>query len=205
MPEHSSSGGGSYGGLLVLIGIGLAAGVVMALLTVYGPARTGLAGRAALTTPIPDRVAVGKPAPDFTAQTLDGDTVALSGLRGQPVAVNFWATWCVPCEVEMPELESASARYANQGLVVLGVNAGEDALIVRKFVEQVGVTFPIVLDPDSAILDLYEVRAFPTTVWVDAEGMVFAEHLGPLTSDLIDRYMRQILSPATDTPSATLH
>ena len=101
---------------------------------------------------------MGKPAPDFTAETLGGDTITLGDLRGSPVALNFWATWCVPCTVEMPALESAAARYADQNLVVLAVNAGEPANVVGAFMDEYNLTFPALLDPDGGILDLYAIR-----------------------------------------------
>jgi cytochrome c biogenesis protein CcmG/thiol:disulfide interchange protein DsbE len=180
--------------LLVLLLIGLLSGVVMALLTIVGPGRqAGLGTGQSGPTPVPDYVAVGKPAPDFTGETVDGATLTLSDLRGQPVALNFWATWCVPCAVEMPALESAAARYADQDFIVLAINAGESPAAVQAFMDEHDLTFPALLDQDGEILDLYAVRYFPTTIWVDADGIVQAEHLGPLTDDLIDRYIAELI------------
>jgi cytochrome c biogenesis protein CcmG/thiol:disulfide interchange protein DsbE len=184
------------GALLILLAIGMASGVVMALLTIIGPTVVDptIVGpqRQAGPTPVPDYVAVGKPAPDFTGETVDGATLTLSDLQGSPVALNFWATWCVPCTVEMPALESAAARYADQHLIVLAVNAGESPAAVEAFMDEYDLTFPALLDRDGDILDLYGVRYFPTTIWVDADGVVQAEHLGPLTDDLIDRYVADL-------------
>jgi cytochrome c biogenesis protein CcmG/thiol:disulfide interchange protein DsbE len=181
-------------GLLILLLVGVVSGVIMALLTIIGSQRqAGLGSGHSGPTPVPDTVTVGKPAPDFTAETLNGDTVTLSDLQGSPVALNFWATWCVPCTVEMPALESAAARHADQNLVVLAVNAGESPGTVRAFMDEYNLTIPALLDRDGAILDLYTVRAFPTTVWVDADGIVQAEHLGPLTDNLIDQYVAELV------------
>jgi peroxiredoxin len=190
---EESSGRGKPRGLLVLLLIGLVSGLIMAALTILNPQRqAGLGVGQGAPTPVPDLVAVGKPAPDFTAESLDGRTLTLSDLQGSTVAINFWATWCVPCTVEMPALESAALRYANQGLVVLPVNAGESPDKVQDFMETNGLTLPALLDPDGDILDLYAIRYFPTTIWVDADGIVRAEHFGPLTNEQIDQYVTEL-------------
>lgn len=149
-----------------------------------------------LPTPIAEAAAVGATAPDFTAVTPAGDEIALSDYRGQPVAINFWATWCAPCEVEMPALQAATERHSDAGLAVLAVNAGEGAETVETFMDERGLTFPALLDPDGDVLDLYEVRVFPTTVWVGADGVVRAKHLGPLDDALIDRYVADLAAAA---------
>jgi peroxiredoxin len=182
-------------GLVVLIGAGLLAGVVMAALTLVNPAATLGSGGSGVPTPVPDRVAEGQPAPEFTAETASGEQVALSDYAGQPVILNFWATWCAPCQVEMPALQAASERYADQGVVVLAVNALESRDRVTAFMDELGLTFPAVLDPKGEIIDLYEVRVFPTTIWIDAQGVVRAEHLGALDDALIDDYLAEILAP----------
>jgi cytochrome c biogenesis protein CcmG/thiol:disulfide interchange protein DsbE len=182
-------------GLVVLVGVGLLAGVVMAALTLVNPAATLGSGGSGVPTPVPDRVAEGQPAPEFTAVTASGERVALSDYAGRPVILNFWATWCAPCQVEMPALQAASERYADQGVVVLAVNALESRDRVTAFMDELGLTFPAVLDPDGEIVDLYEVRVFPTTIWIDEQGIVRAEHLGALDDALIDDYLAEISTP----------
>jgi peroxiredoxin len=190
---EENSGRGIPRGLLILVLIGLVSGLIMAALTILNPQRqAGLGIGQGAPTPVPDLVAVGKPAPDFTAESLDGGTLTLSDLRGSPVAINFWATWCVPCTVEMPALESAAQRYADRGLVVLPVNASESPDKVQDFMDTNGLTLSALLDPDGDILNLYAIRYFPTTIWVDADGIVRAEHFGPLTSDQIDQYVTDL-------------
>jgi peroxiredoxin len=190
---EENSGRGIPRGLLILVLIGLVSGLIMAALTILNPQRqAGLGIGQGAPTPVPDLVAVGKPAPDFTAESLDGGTLTLSDLQGSPVAINFWATWCVPCTVEMPALESAAQRYADQGLVVLPVNAGESPDKVQDFMDTNGLTLSALLDPDGDILNLYAIRYFPTTIWVDVDGIVRAEHFGPLTSDQIDQYITDL-------------
>lgn len=200
-PQGNGSGRRFPVGLAVLLGVGLLAGLVMGILTVPNPQRT-LGGSRGLPTPIPDVVSEGRPAPDFTAQTADGGSITLSDLRGRPVALNFWATWCAPCRVEMPALQAASERYADNGLAILAVNAGESAEAVGEYMRELGLTFPAILDPDGEIVDLYGVRVFPTTVWIDAEGVVRAEHFGPLGDDLIDRIMSDLVQPSESAQAA---
>jgi peroxiredoxin len=182
-------------GLVVLVGVGLLAGVMMAALTLINPAATLGSGGSGVPTPVPDRVAEGAAAPDFTAETASGEQVALSDYAGQPVILNFWATWCAPCRVEMPALQAASERYADQGVVLLAVNASESRDQVADYMDELGLTFPAVLDPQGEIIDLYEVRVFPTTIWIDAEGVVRAEHYGALDDALIDDYLAEISAP----------
>jgi peroxiredoxin len=164
-------------------------GVVMAGLIFVGPPERPL-GTSATPTPIPQNARIGQPAPDFSADTPDGQTYTLSQLRGSPVAINFWATWCAPCEAEMPALQDAQRRHADPGLTILAVNGGEPPEVVTAFMDDLGLTFPALLDPDGEIADLYGVHALPTTVFVDAQGNISAVHLGPLTDGLIDRYLR---------------
>ncbi|NDJ35143.1 MAG: TlpA family protein disulfide reductase [Chloroflexi bacterium] len=182
---------GQPSGLTVVIAIGLAAGLLMAVLTVFGGQLTAiLTGTNRSATPIPDRVRVGETAPDFTAETLGGDPVTLSGLGGQVVAVNFWATWCVPCRTEMPALQAASE--ANDNLTIVAVNVGERERPVSEFVDELGLTFTIALDPSEDISNLYGVRGLPVTVWIDPDGMVRFEHIGGLTAAQIDQYIAEL-------------
>ncbi|MGF1505225.1 MAG: TlpA family protein disulfide reductase [Anaerolineae bacterium] len=182
---------GQPSGLTVVIAIGLAAGLLMAVLTVFGGQLTAiLTGTNRSATPIPDRVRVGETAPDFTAETLGGDPVTLSSLGGQVVAVNFRATWCVPCRTEMPALQAASE--ANDNLTIVAVNVGERERPVSEFVDELGLTFTIALDPSEDISNLYGVRGLPVTVWIDPDGMVRFEHIGGLTAAQIDQYIAEL-------------
>jgi peroxiredoxin len=181
--------------VLALILGGLALGGAMAYFTIVMGASNPLASTAlGQLAPAPDTVSVDKAAPDFAAQTPDGKMVRLSDLRGSIVALNFWATWCGPCRVEMPELDDAARRYSKDKLVILGVDAGEDVAQVQNYFKQLNLGFQTVLDPNGTVVDLYEIKAFPTTIWIDAKGVVRAKHLGPLTRDFIDRYVADLAS-----------
>lgn len=112
-------------------------------------------------------------APDFTLIALDGKPVQLSALRGNPVIINFWATWCGPCRAEMPELEQVWQAYQPDGLMLLGVDQAESPATVARFRQEVvNVSFPLLLDTSSQVSALYGVRALPTTFFIDAEGRI---------------------------------
>lgn len=191
----ASAGPSSRIALLVLALGGLAFGGAMAYFTIVWGASNPLASTAlGGLAPAADKVSVDQAAPDFVAQTPAGKSIRLSDLKGSIVALNFWATWCGPCRVEMPELADAAKRYSSDHLVILGVNAGEDSSQVQNYLDQLGLTFQTVLDQNGTIVDQYDIRAFPTTIWIDAKGVVRAKHLGPLTRDFIDRYVADLSS-----------
>jgi peroxiredoxin len=113
-------------------------------------------------------------APDFALETLDGKTLSLKDLRGKVVLLNFWATWCPPCEAEMPDLNALHRQYgAAQDFVVVGVNVEEDTATVKPFVDKRQLAFPIVLDRNSRVTaQLFGVRPLPTTFIIDREGFI---------------------------------
>lgn len=112
-------------------------------------------------------------APDFTLQNLQGETVRLSDLRGQVVLLNFWATWCLPCIAEMPDLNALHTRYGQPyGFTVLAVNQKEVAQTVQAFVDAHGLIFPVVLDSDGVALKRFNVRAMPMSLIIDRDGNI---------------------------------
>ena len=137
---------------------------------------------------------VGHPAPDFTLPALDGDEVHLAELRGKPVILNFWATWCPPCRREMPALEVIWQQHKRGDVMVLGVDQGESVGIVSQYVRQnVGVTFPLLLDRRQDVGDLYLVRSLPTTFFIDAEGIIRAIRVGgPMELDFLNQQVRAL-------------
>jgi len=139
-----------------------------------------------LPSPVPDRVVEGADAPEFTAVSSTGEVISLKDYRGSVVAVNFWATWCGPCRVEMPALQAA---YSQGKLKVLAINAGESRPAITAFMDELALEFPALLDEDGTLVDLYAVRVFPTTIIVSPDGKVVAEHFGPLNAELIDQYI----------------
>ncbi len=126
----------------------------------------------------PDRASfIGNPAPFFSLTSLDGRRYSLESLRGKPILLNFWASWCVPCRLEMPLLEEFHREWASQGLVVLGVN-DEAPEIARRFLEEQGYTFPTLADETNAAGRAYAVESIPTTVGIDKTGRVAFQHAG---------------------------
>jgi peroxiredoxin len=138
-------------------------------------------------------------APDFTLAQLDRNAASevqeltLSSFRGKPTLINFWASWCPPCRRELPALQAAYAKYKDE-IGFIAVNVKEDPATVSAFAEELGLNFPIALDPDGQISNVaYEVRGLPTTVFVDANGVVSARHLGPLDEAMIETYLAPLL------------
>ena len=130
------------------------------------------------------KVEVGEPAPDFTLETPSGELVSLSDFRGQVVVLNFWATWCTPCRAEMPEFQALWAEHEVAGdLMVLAVNLQESKAQVDGFVEDFGLTFPVVLDASGEVLDKYGLPGLPGTFFIDADGVLRSRVLGPLDGD----------------------
>lgn len=132
------------------------------------------------------------PATEFTLASLDGTTVHLSDLRGQYVLVNFWATWCLPCRDEMPYLQELATDHGAD-LTVLGINMRETATEIQPFIDEVGVTFPILLQPDDATLLSYGIRGLPLTVLVDPRGQLVYRRIGPLEPDVFDPLFASLL------------
>lgn len=121
-------------------------------------------------------------APDFTIESLDGSSYTLSDLRGQVVIVNFWATWCVPCREEMPELQLIAETYADE-LIVLGINQRESVDLVQEYIQEIGVSFPILINPPDDVLLNYQVMNLPQTLIVAPDGELVYRQFGALNFD----------------------
>lgn len=146
--------------------------------------------------PSSDAELVGQPAPDFTLPTLNGDEISLSDFRGQPVLINFWASWCEPCRIEMPILINAYQRYSADGLVILGLNVTEEDTIegASSFVDEFAVPYPILLDQlEHVSHDDYMMIGLPMSVFIDQTGIVKRVVIGALRDDEIDLYIAEIL------------
>jgi peroxiredoxin len=117
-------------------------------------------------------------APAFSGASLDARRLALADLRGRVVVVNFWASWCRECRPEMPALEGLHRRFGAQGLAVVGINAGETRDTVRRYAADLGLSFPLVLDPSGSINATYGVIGLPTTFLVARDGRAVAFAVG---------------------------
>ena len=126
-------------------------------------------------------------APDFSLQNTAGETIWLSELRGNPVVINFWATWCGPCVREMPALQRYQDKYPD--MVMLGINEGEKVEVVKKFTEKMKLTYQILIDEKGNAANLYKVVMMPTTYFIDREGVIRARHFGYMGEEQIEFYL----------------
>jgi len=138
----------------------------------------------------------GFAAPPFSLETLDGEMVSLQDLQGKVVIVNLWATWCPPCRAEMPAIERVYRANVDQGLVILGIHTtfqdGQEA--ARAFVQDFDLTFPVLLDRTGDVSRQYQLRALPSTYFIDRKGMI--QHVvigGPMSEATLETYVQDIL------------
>lgn len=124
----------------------------------------------------------GNKAPDFTAELIDGSTITLSDLKGKPVIINFWATWCGPCVREMPAFERLKEDFGDE-IGIIAVNCGDDADTVKDFASENGYTFPIALDESYEVTMLYPTNSIPYTVVIDANGKITHISAGAADAD----------------------
>lgn len=135
---------------------------------------------------------VGDPAPDFKLTDLNGEEHQLSDYKGQGVFVNFWGTWCKPCEKEFPLMERQYQVYKDQGVQILAVNIAQSDYEVKQYAEQRDLTFPIVIDKNKSVMEAYNVIPLPTTLLVNAEGNIEKIITGEMSEEDIQSYMEQI-------------
>jgi len=138
----------------------------------------------------------GFAAPEVELEHLDGSRVRLSDLRGQVVVLNVWASWCPPCRAEMPALQALHEQRAGDGVVVLGVNSTvqDSEQAARDFVMEYGLTFPIGLDRDGQATRLYQVRALPSTFFIDRQGIIRRVVVGgPLDASVLETTVLDLL------------
>jgi cytochrome c biogenesis protein CcmG, thiol:disulfide interchange protein DsbE len=138
---------------------------------------------------------IGNLANDFQLTSLDGKVVLLSGLRGKPVLLNFWATWCPPCKAEMPLLQQIYDKYTAQGLVLLEVDVGETASVVKSYLASNNLSLPVVLDTDRKVtLSSYGVASIPTSFFIDKNGVIQQKFIGAYTSlEQIETQLKKIM------------
>lgn len=138
----------------------------------------------------------GQIAPDFTLQTLEGETVKLSNYKGKKVVINFWATWCNPCRTEMPGMQKYYEKRAEQDNVeILALNLTYDdqnADHVQNFVDSYNLTFPIVLQDNDLLVNTYEVLTIPSSFFIDTEGRVQKQVAGVLNQEKLIHYISQL-------------
>ncbi len=129
-------------------------------------------------------LAMGEPAPDFELQALDGTAVHLSDFQGKPVLLTFGATWCPDCRAEIPLL--VELHRNNPGLVILSVDSKEASDIVQGYVDEAGIPYPVLLDKDGSVNQLYQVFAIPTVLFIDANGIIRAKIIEKVTPEILE-------------------
>jgi cytochrome c biogenesis protein CcmG/thiol:disulfide interchange protein DsbE len=171
---------------VALVGVVGAAVVVLTALLAFGLTRDPRLIR----TPL-----IGRPAPDFTLSTLEGDgTIRLSDLRGQIVVLNFWASWCAACRVEHPNFVVAWNRYRDRGVVFLGVVYQDSPSAARGYMQEMGGDWPNVVDPDTRTALAYGVFGVPETFFIDRDGVIRHKQIGASSYDLLIEQIQNLLS-----------
>jgi len=136
----------------------------------------------------------GEAAPAFQAQTLAGDQVKVpADYAGKVVAIRFWADWCPYCRKEMAELQPVYARLRERGLEILAVNVAQDRDTVRRFIEPLGIRYPVLLDPEGATARAYGVNALPITWLLDRHGVVRGKIVGEATAEIFEQQTTKLL------------
>jgi cytochrome c biogenesis protein CcmG/thiol:disulfide interchange protein DsbE len=185
------------GRLLILVVL-----VVVAVVVPVGAALLGRAQPAARLEPLPPPASVstaaqtyppGTRAPALRLRGLDGGQVDLAALRGRPVVVNFWATWCQPCVREFPLLRQAAASHRPDRLAVVGVLVNDRPAAARAFARRHGATWPIALDPTATTAGRWGAVGLPHTWFIRPDGTLASHQLGELTQAALDRQLAQIL------------
>ena len=172
--------------LLLGLGIGIGAGLIL-VLGVNEETRDSLMNMFNVeANPV-----IGSSAPDFELTSLQDEQVSLSEYAGKAVMINFWATWCTPCRLEMPLIEKYQQRYPST-LVVMAVDFQEPVTDVNIFVNELDLDMLVLLDPDLAVGTLYKVQGLPTSFFIDRSGKIRAIHIGSLTEDQLVGYLKKI-------------
>ena len=139
------------------------------------------------------RTTIGSMAPDFSLVDLDGNEVRLADLRGSPVVVNFWASWCGPCVEEFPLLRAAVEENVDDGLIVLGIVYDDRSEAARAFMERNGGSWQALMDPDDRVATAYKIFAPPETYFIGRDGRIVARHIGQFTAESLEAKVAAIL------------
>jgi cytochrome c biogenesis protein CcmG/thiol:disulfide interchange protein DsbE len=190
--------------LVALLGIGGAAllGLIFVLFIPLGSPPATQPGASTDGLVVGGHPLLGKPAPEIDLATLDGERVKLSQLRGRPVLINFWATWCPPCREEFPLMVEAYADHADDGLEVLGILHDDLPDGARRFAADMGATWPILEDPEDLAHADFVVRGLPTSYFIDRDGIVRAFSLGGFSEEGLAAQLETILPSPSAVPTS---
>ncbi|TQR21072.1 thiol-disulfide oxidoreductase ResA [Psychrobacillus vulpis] len=135
---------------------------------------------------------VGDKAPDFVLVDMDGNEHRLSDYKGEGIFLNFWGTWCKPCATEMPAMDNQYGVYKDLGVQTLAINIGESDLKVNSFVNRYGLSFPVAIDRNKSVMELYNIDPLPTTFLINPDGRIEKIIKGQMTEQDIANYMDQV-------------
>lgn len=167
-----------------LAGLLIAAGIAV-LLVIQQDADT--------ETPSRSRSTVKEFAPDFTLTSIDGGSLRYGEIKGKPILVNFFASWCLPCREEMPAIERIAREYKAKGVVFLGVAVDDTEAKMREFLTRFDVSFPVGLDSGATIQKSFGVYGIPTTYFIDRQGVINYFHAGAVTEELLRHELDKLL------------
>ena len=170
---------------LILIGVGL---IVLGLVAAKLISDDGLPSD---YTVIPSKV--NYPAPELTLNNLNGEQVTISDFRNQILLINNWATWCPPCKAEMPTLSRYYKDHSEQGFMLLGIEAGDPKEEVAKFAQEYNLSFPVLLDPNTKSLILFNNENLPSSYVIDRNGNVVLAWTGPINGEMLEKYVTPLL------------
>jgi peroxiredoxin len=139
-----------------------------------------------------EKVQIGKEAPNFVITDMEGNKISLEDYRGKGVFLNFWGTWCKPCEKEMPYMNELYDEYKAKGVEIVALNADETNLAVKTFINQYQLKFPVAIDKGQQILNTYGVGPLPTTFLINKDGQVIKQITGTQTKEQIEGYLKEI-------------
>jgi thiol-disulfide isomerase/thioredoxin len=175
--------------VLALVVILIAGGVLVRVVDQPAPSATTQANKVNTS----GLIRAGNTAPNFSLTDPQGHPVSLDQWHGHPILINFWATWCGPCEIEMPAIQEAYKQHQDEGLVVLAIAVEEEQDQVEQFFQERQLTFQALLD-DGTATRAYRVFGLPTSYFVAADGTIAASHMGMLTNSQIEKYLSDTLA-----------
>jgi thiol-disulfide isomerase/thioredoxin len=144
-------------------------------------------------------LSIGSKAPDFELYDLDGVVHKLSDYKGQPVVLNFWATWCGYCRVEMPYFEEVYNEWKDDDLILFAVNVGESSSLAQSFMDYYGYTIPVLLDSAKTVNRKYAVSGYPTTYFIDEDGIIQDRVPGAFPDmETLEKYVLKLFQQGTD-------
>lgn len=139
-----------------------------------------------------DQLQVGQKAPNFMLVDQYGKKQQLENYKGQGVFLNFWATWCKPCETEMPLINKVNKKYSGKGIRVLSINIGESSLAVDRFIEKYQLDFSIMNDANEGVQEAYAINPLPASFFIDKDGIIQGIYTGELTEEKMEALLKKI-------------